>query len=400
MTLLQLDEVLAAWNDRLAAIADNLLELQAEPAYQSLAGTGASGSGVQMIGLTAARVRPALAAIPTIYIHFGLLRSAVDRALAIRRTLPAMFGADGKIAELQQLLYGRSILLPATDIPLAQRTLLSGSRQSESVTADELLARMMGAYSQAKDAVLAVGKAWGDLAAELDRTEARMRRLGANAEADRMLAETRGRIQADPLGALEYLSSHVGPMIAQAEQKVAASEQVERALRQAHAQWSTLLQLHGESAAAARECAARFTALADAAAPVPEDKIEALGGWLNRLKARRAEGNPAALAVGLKNWCATADAYARQSESVCAGYRGARESRRELRGRLDALKAKARVYGLAELVALAGAAQEAEALLAESPTHLPRAAAAVAGYEQQLSGIARTRTAEQGAVRR
>lgn len=393
MTLQQLDEVLAAWNDRLAAIADNLLELQAEPAYQALAGTGA-GAGVKIIGVTAARVRSALAAIPTIYIHFGLLRSAVDRAMAIRRTLPAMFGADQKVAELQQILYGRSILLPATDIPLAQRTLLSGSQQTESTTADELLQRMMNAYTQAKDAVLAVSRAWGDLAAELDRTEARMRRLGADADADRMLAETRGRIQADPLGALEYLGTQVGPMIAQAEQKIAAAQQVERSLRQAYAQWSVLLQLHGESVAASAECAARFSAMAGAATPVPDEKLDALRAWLDRLEARRADGAPAALAVGLKNWCATADAYARQDEAVCAGYRAARESRRELRGRLDALKAKARVYGLAELVALASAAQQAEMLLAAQPTHLPHAAAAVAGYEQELSGMARLRTGE------
>ena len=388
MTLQQLDEVLAAWNDRLAAIADNLLELQAEPAYQSLVGTGA-GAGVQIIGLTAARVKPALAALPTIYIHFGLLRTAVDRAVAIRRNLPAMFGADQKIAELQQILYGRSILLPATDIPLAQRTLLSGSQQSESVTADELLQRMMRAYQQAKDAVLSVSRAWSDLAAELDRTEARMRRLGAQADADRMLMETRGRIQADPLGALEYLGSQVAPMILQAEQKIAAMDQVERSLRQAHAQWSALLQRHGESVAAAAECAARFLEFSGATSPVPDDRLQALLGWLQRLEARRADGAPQALTVGLKNWSTTAEAYARQDESVCAGYQAARESRRELRGRLDALKAKARVYGLAEMVALASAAHQAETLLAAQPTHLPRAAAAVAGYEQQLSGIAR-----------
>ncbi len=393
MTLLQLDEVLAAWNDRLAAIADNLLELQAEPAYQALSGTG-GGASVQVIGMTAARVRPALATIPSIYIHFGLLRSAVDRAVALRRGLPALFGADQKIAELQQILYGRSITLPATDVPLAQRTLLSGSREQECVTADELLQRMMLAFQQAKDAVLAVNRAWTELAAELDRTEARMRRLGAHAEADRMLAETRGRIQADPLGALEYLSAHVGPMIAQAEQKVAAAEQVERALRQAQAQWSALLQVHGESVAAARECAARF-ANPPGTAPVPEEKLQALRVWLERLEARRADGTSAALAVGLKNWCATAEVYTRQAKAVCAGYRTARESRRELRGRLDALKAKARVYGLAEMTALAGAAQQAEALLAEQPTRLAHAAAAVQGYEQQLTRIAR-----QGGVRR
>ena len=394
MTLLELDAVLAAWNDRLAAIADNLLELQAEPAYQALAGTAGTA---QITGVTAARVRPALAAIPTIYVHFGLLRSAVDRATAIRRTLPAIFGAEQKIAELQHLLYDRSITLPATDVPLAQRTLLTGTQHSDCVTAEDLLKRMMQSFAQAKDAVLAVSRAWSDLAAELDLTEARMRRLGANADADRMLAETRGRILTDPLGALDYLARQVGPTLAQAEQKLAAMEQIEHALRQAHAQWTALLHLHYESLSAAADCAARFAQIP--ATPLDPDKLEALRVWLDRLEARRADGSPAALAVGLKNWTATADAYARQAQSICTAYQAARESRRELRGRLDALKAKARVYGLAELVALASAAQQAEALLAERPIHLPRVAAAVTGYEQQLTGIARLRTTE-GGIRR
>jgi hypothetical protein len=339
--------------------------------------------------VTAARVRPALAAIPAIYIHFGLLRAAIDRAMALRRALPALFGADAKVAELQQILFGPSILLPATDIPLAQRTLLSGSRQSESVTAEDLLQRMMTAYAQAKDAVFAVSRAWGELATELDRTEARMRRLGADADADRMLAETRGKIQADPLGALEYLSWQVGPVIAAAEQRVAAAAGVERQLREAHGQWSALVEMHRESVAAAADCALRFAELQGAAAPVSDDQLAALGGWLQRLETRRADGNHQALAVGLRNWSATAESYARQEEAVCAGYRGARESRRELCGRLDALKAKARVYGLAETVALAGAAQRAENLLGGRPVPLMQAAAAVAGYERELTGIAR-----------
>ena len=273
---------------------------------------------MQITGVTAARVRPALKAIPTIYVHFGLLRSAVDRAVALRRTLPALFGADQKIAELQQILFGRSIYLPATDVPLAERNLLSGTHQQECCTADELLGRMVRAFTEAKDAVVGVGRAWGDLAAELERTEARMRRLGANADADRMLEETRGRIQADPLGALEYLKSHVGPVIAAAEGKVAASQLVEQALREAWGRWSSLVQLHGESVAAAAECAVRF-ADGGGGQPVPDEKLEALRLWLERLEARRADGVPAALNVGLRNWCATAEAYARQDEAVCAG---------------------------------------------------------------------------------
>jgi hypothetical protein len=60
------------------------------------------------------------------------------------------------------------------------------------------------------------------------------------------------------------------------------------------------------------------------------------------------------------------------------------EARNELRGRLDALKAKARAYGVAEKDGLAEAAQQAEKLLYTRPTPLERAAAAVTAYERML----------------
>lgn len=378
MTLPQLDEVLAGWNSRLAAIADNLLELENEPAYRMLSG-GSAGS-VRVTGLTAARVEPALKTIPAIYVQFSLLREVVDRAVAVRRQLPMMFGGDAKLAELHRLLFTRSVTLPATEVPLAERSLLTGTQRSECCSPDELLAPMTRAFTAAKDAVLSVSRAWGELAAELDRTEMRMRRLGADADADRMIAETKGRIQGDPLGALEYLRGHVEPVIAGAERKVAARAALEGALRGAHAEWEALVRGHGRALEALAELRDRFGEFASGC--VGEEQMTALRGWLGRLEERREDA--AAVTVGLRNWSGTCAAYARVDAGVCAALEVAVGARRELKGRLDALKAKARVYGVAEVKGLAEVARAAEGLLGGRPVRLGDAAVMVAGYEERL----------------
>jgi hypothetical protein len=59
--------------------------------------------------------------------------------------------------------------------------------------------------------------------------------------------------------------------------------------------------------------------------------------------------------------------------------------RNELRGRLDALKAKARAYALAELDDLVAIAEKAKSLLYQRPTPLQEAAASVAEYEAKLN---------------
>jgi hypothetical protein len=61
------------------------------------------------------------------------------------------------------------------------------------------------------------------------------------------------------------------------------------------------------------------------------------------------------------------------------------EARRELRGRLEALKAKARALGVAEDAAIAAIAAEAESVIQNKPTDLERAAAGVAAYASAVS---------------
>ena len=65
------------------------------------------------------------------------------------------------------------------------------------------------------------------------------------------------------------------------------------------------------------------------------------------------------------------------------------EARNELRGRMEALKAKARAFGVAEGREANELGSKAEALLYARPTPVQQAAAAVAQFEVWLRGQAR-----------
>ncbi len=55
----EIDEALAAWDRRLSAAAQNLLDLQSEPVYQQLTGTGGFPK-TALAGATRARVETAV----------------------------------------------------------------------------------------------------------------------------------------------------------------------------------------------------------------------------------------------------------------------------------------------------------------------------------------------------
>ncbi len=97
------------------------------------------------------------------------------------------------------------------------------------------------------------------------------------------------------------------------------------------------------------------------------------------------DGGNGPLTVGLRNWTAAARQTLQAEQEALGEARRQLGLRSELRGRLDALKAKARAYGVAELDELAGIADRAKALLYQRPTPLQEAAAAVSEYESKLN---------------
>jgi uncharacterized protein YfaS (alpha-2-macroglobulin family) len=122
---------------------------------------------------------------------------------------------------------------------------------------------------------------------------------------------------------------------------------------------------------------------------VADEKVAGLREWLDRLDRKLAEGAVDAVGVGLRNWQVAARESAVQDRAAATASRAAIAARLELRGRLDALKAKARAYGLAESEAFAEISRDAEALLYARPTDLNRATDSVVAYERMLSGAKR-----------
>jgi hypothetical protein len=399
MTVREIDEALAAWKSRLEAAAQNLMDLQAEPTYRRLTGcTGASHPPTT--GTTAARLEPALGEFVHLFECLELLRATIDRAASLRDDLP-MFGAEQKLHGIEDLLCCASIRLPAVDVPLEQRSLLDGAQNEARISPAALLDAMGKSFQSAKDAVIAVAKAWSDLEPALDRTAARIAALRAKSlsaaqiaeldSADRKLSELRAEVKADPLGATAGLDSQIRPILDGLESAVSAREQLHReielGLAAAHAKFEELVRGHRDAVDATSR--ARLKIAGSLPAPTGDEKLAELRDWLERLKNKCSDGMVEPLTVGLRNWNMAAHAAIAPDHAALAASRAAIESRNELRGRLDALKAKARAYGVAEDHKLADLARQAEALLYTRPVSLERAGEAVAIYEKTLGAHAR-----------
>ena len=400
MTLREIDSALAAWKSRLAAAASNLTDLEAEPTYQLLNGSRGVPKA-PIAGVTAATVEPALEAMNNVFEHFGLLSDTIERASALRRDLPALFGSDQKVREIEELLSGKSIHLPSVTVPIDRRTLLSGVENVDCISPEDLLRAMNGAFEAARDAVIRVSKAWDGLTLALDRSarriaalRARVEVLGNGALADldaveRSLSQMRAQVQGDPLGACADRDAQIQPVLARLEKELADKEALQRKVTEGLAAsrglLSTLTSLHQDAMAAAGEARLKIADCGSLPEPLANEKVEGLREWLERLEKKHAEGLLDPVAIGLRNWNSAAEDCVVKERAALAANRAPVATRNELRGRLDALQAKARVYGIAEDDALVELAREAETLLFGRPTPVDRAAAAVAAYETRVA---------------
>ena len=137
MTEREIDELLAAWKQRLAVAAQNLVDLRSHPCYQKIARNHIPKTPLS--GITAQRISPSLEAMGTLFQHFGLIQETIARAEALRVDLP-MFGVDQRLREIENVLRGNSIHLPAVQVPFDQRSLLSAVENVETIRPDGALA--------------------------------------------------------------------------------------------------------------------------------------------------------------------------------------------------------------------------------------------------------------------
>jgi hypothetical protein len=398
----RIDQQLVQWQQHLDLVSQNLLDLYDLSTYQRL--VGASGfPQTPLDGTTQQQVLPALAALTDVFRDFDLLTQTIQQAIALRKQLPRWLGTDDQLQEIDRLLNSSSIILPSVQIPLAQRNLLSATETCDRLTPSQLLATMVLAFDRARDVVLAVDAAWSQLEPKLLHWSAELRSMQQQAialgisvpELARLEAEFRqiqAQIDADPLGA-----SAIGENWVQAIAKVktrleqAAAQQIHLRdrLQYARDRLAHLKQVQTQATAAVAEFHTKILEPTVVLPALNEETIEVLANWLKRLQTKAADGVSDtardAVDIGLGNWLKQAQSAIAAAESAIVTSQHHLQTRQELRGRLDALKAKALAKGKAEDPELSDLAIRAKQLLYSRPTPMNQALELVSAYERRLN---------------
>ena len=123
------------------------MDLHSLPTYQRLAGSNGAAKA-EVSGATAAKVYPVLSAMGTLFQNFDCLQDTIARAANLRKNLSGIFPSEQKLREIETLLRGKSVRLPAVAVPMEQRNLLSAMENVEWIAPNELMAAMGNAFKE------------------------------------------------------------------------------------------------------------------------------------------------------------------------------------------------------------------------------------------------------------
>jgi hypothetical protein len=367
------------------AIAANLVDLDDNPHRKELDKT-------KLTGRTATAWADATDALTQLWDGYRMLTELIAKARGLRdqRRLN-----DRERAEFAHLVLGKSVTLSTTTVPLAQRGLLGTGQVSTTCSAAELLSAMEAAFSTAATVVTQAGDIWqrmlpaaADTAAELDNVRRLTREAGGSAatldEADRRLGAFTSTLAADPLGADASALNGVRDLIARADAERTSAAELRQALERRLAEAHTL----ATDIAAARRAA-------DDARDNAEGRFEereiatvrdaTLRPDLAGLDALAAAGQWALISPRLSDWTRRAREHLAALQTATARNAALLTGRNEMRGRLDAYRAKALSRGLGEDATLTPLAEKARDLLYTAPCDLGAARHAVDAYQEALT---------------
>jgi hypothetical protein len=404
----QIDLLLAAWDERLRRMDENLVALESEAIYQILAGK--AGKRPALEGVTRQRVHPALDAVTELFENRERLAAVVNKARGIRASISALtfWDTDEKIAEIDKLLRGPSIELGPRVIALSQRNLLDRSHHDVILEPERLLGDMVHAFEAARTVLLDVSRAWESLdpaMTGIERDMTALRALAAElhppgkegepakagdelAVAEAELAALRARVQKDPLGVDEGVARGIVPRLTalrtRLDAELAARTRVLAALDVARATRRRIDEVHERALARDAELAREIEGRPDLPRPLDQALLEGLDQWLHKIEGTIEGRRWSPAEVGLGRWQATAEHYRAVDEEAAGRAEAVLGLRGELSGRLSARRAQAAALagrGHALEPAAEARAREADELLRRRPTPIAEAARAVEQYE-------------------
>ncbi len=374
-----------------AAVARSLVELDDNPARKDL-------DKGPLTGTTASAWADATAALSELWDGYAMLTDLVTRSRELRGR--RRFTDTDRAAYVEQVL-GRSITLSTTIVPLAQRGLLGAGQVSTACSPAEMLAAMEAAFVTVVAVTTRAQEVWdrllpatADVAATLDRVRELTRSAGGDPEplqvADRRLQAFLATLAADPLGCADAELTAIRGVVDRADAERTSAAELRAALTRRLAAAHTLVDEVSQAVAAA------VTAEAEAADRFAVDAITVgaagpdLRADLAAIDALAAAGHWQLISPRLADWTRRATGRLTTARTAAARNAALFAERSELRGRLDAYRAKAARRGWAEHETLSPLAETARSLLYTVPCDLDAARVAVGAYQEAIAELTAT----------
>jgi hypothetical protein len=398
LTREQAESAVAAAAAQRDTIQANLLDLDASFGKRLL--TGAS-----LDGETQRRWAGASAALTRLWETFTAYAAVVDQAAEM---LPRARKSAAALADLAALLTGASVPLPTASSALASRDLTRTG--TAAVTLAAAVGDMRRTFASIAELVTTVEQAWNELAGPVqdlaDQLAAARRRASgiadttldqAAAAADTSLGELRRLLNTNPLALAAPAGGPAGPVdtarLGRLREQVSAASGRAAELTRLRSDADTRIAAAGAAVTATRAAwqdamAARAKTEVKIVAELPPlPGVGRLAGQVAALDGLRAAGRWTRLGTEL----AAIDSQAAELTAQCrAAERAALallDQRDELRGLLDAYRARAARLGAAEDSDLEARYTRAQELLWTAPCDLPAATAAVTGYQQAVLAL-------------
>ena len=388
MSLDDLDRRLAGYSQAVDAMATNLVELDEDPNRKLLA-------GATLTGLTAARWAPVNEAFAQMWGWFTQFKDQVGAAQQLRGNKPRL--PPDQEGDLARLLSGPCIELATEQVPAADRRLLGPTQTTVRCSLDDLLQRMSYTYDQMTAITTATGKAWDELLPALQATTAELNRLSdlatslgethvpelaqVRAQLDRLSAT----LATDPLAidirAADELGRILSATAVDLDRLAALRQQASAEVDRARATLESLAAAMTEAQDAYDETSAKVSR---PRVPPPAPLDATLADGPERMATLAAAGKWRAFRDAVDRWNAAAGRQLDELRRSAAACRAPLEARNELRGRLNAYRAKASAFGLLEDSASSALYDEAHQVLYTAPSDLAVAVTLVDRYRKAI----------------
>lgn len=373
-------------------IQANLLDLDGSFGKRLLAGATLTGESQTQWGA-------ASAGLATLWDTFSAYSAVIDRAAEVMAPggrLPA-----AKLDEASALLTAASVRVARAARPLGQRELTAGAEAQ--LTLATAVREMRRGFADVAAVLTAAEHVWDEVSDGLqqvstDLDQARSQATGladtdltsALAQADASMQQLREAVNTNPLalwqggkvetGPLDRLRQQATAVTARASELARLREDADRRIAEVTAAVSAARAAWQDATAARERTAARI----NVAATDPLPDILGLTGRLDSLAGLTAAGRWTRLASELDVIGKQASSVARQCREAERSASGLLGQRDELRGLLDAYRAKAARLGAAEDSDLDTRYRRARDLLWTAPCDLAAATAAVTSYQQAV----------------